>query len=84
MRDGTGRPRTGVEGRLAGETQALGRTRIPNDAGETLFGYKLRLPDELTVVDRRRGLRKLLGKDLVREAELFVLSRRGTLRTAVI
>lgn len=67
----------GAEGRLTGETQSLGRTRIPNDAAQALYGYKLRLPEELTVIDRRRGLRKLMGKDLLREAELFVLGRRG-------
>lgn len=67
----------GGDGRLAGETQALGRTRIPNDAGEPLYGYKMRLPETLLTVDRRRGLRRLLGRDLVREAELHVLGRRG-------
>ena len=67
----------GADGRVTGKTQALGRARIPTDGGQTIPGYKMALPEELQLVDRRRGLRTLLGKDLVREAELHVLGRRG-------
>jgi len=67
----------GSRGLVLGRTHALGRYKMPNGADGFIYGYRLALPETLRLVEPRQPLRKLFGRDCVREAELHVLSHRG-------
>ena len=69
----------GARGRVAGETRSLGRTKIASGGRGMLFGYRMAIPREFFVIDRRQELRMLFGNDLVFEAAVQLLGREGPL-----
>jgi c-di-GMP-binding flagellar brake protein YcgR len=58
-------------GHLIGETEVLGRHRIPSGGSTPLHGYRLSLPLELYSDDRRTAKRKEMGVNLAREVEVY-------------
>jgi c-di-GMP-binding flagellar brake protein YcgR len=58
-------------GRLAGETEVMGRCKIPSGGATPLQGYRLSLPEELFDRDRRSAKRRGMASNLAREVELY-------------
>ncbi len=61
-------------GHVMGETEVLGRHKIPSGGGKSLHGYRLAMPDELFPDNRRTDSRSTTTINLAREVELY---RRG-------
>ena len=58
-------------GHLIGETEVLGRYKIPSGGDDPLRGYRLSLPGELFEDDRRASRRKTSSLNLAREVEVY-------------
>ena len=58
-------------GRVSGESRSLGRTKIQTGGGGTLFGYRLALPDQLGVSERREQPRTRVVVNFSAELELY-------------
>jgi hypothetical protein len=58
-------------GHLVGETEVLGRYKIPSGGAQPLHGYRLSMPEELYDDDRRSSTRRRMGFNLAREVELY-------------
>jgi hypothetical protein len=65
------------QGRMTGDTQALGRIKIATAGDALLYGYRLSLPPRIQISRRRRDLEILMGRDTVREGELYIINHRG-------
>ncbi len=59
------------KGRLCATTRSLGRVKIPSGGSGMIYGYKLVLPEALTIDERRAHNRIAVAFDLAPQAELF-------------
>jgi hypothetical protein len=74
---------TGRQGRVVGETESLGRVKVPAGGRGMLYGYRLAMPAALHLEDRRREGRLMLGGMDVPEAQLQVLTHPSTIHGIV-
>lgn len=58
-------------GHVMGETEVIGRFKIPSGGGEPLHGYRLTIPQELFPDERRDSSRAGGDVNLAREVELY-------------
>lgn len=58
-------------GHVTGETEVIGRFKIPSGGGEPLHGYRLSIPDELFPDERRESGRTGGSVNLAREVEIY-------------
>jgi len=58
-------------GHVMGETEVLGRSKIPSGGANPLFGYRLTIPQELFPDERRESNRGNQGLNLAREVEIY-------------
>ncbi len=58
-------------GHVMGETEVIGRFKIPSGGGEPLHGYRLTIPQELFPDERRDASRAGSDVNLAREVELY-------------
>ncbi len=58
-------------GHVTGETEVIGRFKIPSGGGEPLHGYRLTIPDELFPDERRESGRAGGSVNLAREVEIY-------------
>ncbi|MEE8459966.1 MAG: PilZ domain-containing protein [Phycisphaerales bacterium] len=58
-------------GHVTGETEVVGRFKIPSGGGEPLHGYRLTIPDELFPDERRESGRAGGSVNLAREVEIY-------------
>ncbi len=58
-------------GNVTGETEVLGRDKIPSGGAEPLHGYRLSIPAELFREDRRDSDRASTTLNLAREVEIY-------------
>ncbi|MCA9295482.1 MAG: hypothetical protein KC983_03175 [Phycisphaerales bacterium] len=61
---------TGPDGRLDAVSRSLGRFKTESGTGKTFFGYRIELPNELRIDERRLYHRVLVGYDIAPEATL--------------
>ncbi|MEM7228082.1 MAG: PilZ domain-containing protein [Planctomycetota bacterium] len=61
---------TGPDGCVTFETRAQGRFKTTSGTGKPFFGYRLDMPEELNVDERRQYHRVLVGYDVAPEATL--------------
>ena len=58
-------------GHVMGETEVLGRSKIPSGGSNPLHGYRLTIPRELFPDERREANRSNQGLNLAREVEIY-------------
>ncbi len=58
-------------GHVMGETEVLGRSKIPSGGSNPLHGYRLTIPEELFPDERRESNRERQGLNLAREVEIY-------------
>ena len=58
-------------GHVMGESEVLGRSKIPSGGSNPLHGYRLSFPTELFPDDRRESNRSNQGLNLAREVEIY-------------
>ncbi len=58
-------------GHVTGETEVVGRFKIPSGGGEPLHGYRLTIPQELFPDERRESGRAGGSVNLAREVEIY-------------
>ena len=58
-------------GHVMGESEVLGRSKIPSGGSNPLHGYRLSIPTELFPDDRRESNRSNQGLNLAREVEIY-------------
>jgi hypothetical protein len=69
-------------GSATGVTRCVGRQQIPSGAGDTLYGYRMNIPDTMRA-NHRSPLTRIMGDDTVREAQLLLLGRDGPINGLV-
>ncbi len=70
-------------GHVTGESEVLGRYKIPSGGGAYLHGYRLSLPRELFNDERRETQRASMSINLAREVELYRRSGDDPIRGVV-